>query len=129
MIHAPSAGRFVGVLAVTALAAGLTACAGTPSQSASASRSPHSTSPGYGGSTSSAVPRAQAYIAKQPAALRPYFEQLYAAGDRNAVLNFNRLGVAALANHEYDIAKKKHLTNPSRVLTRSAPMVLTLRRP
>ncbi len=119
MIHVPSAGRFVGVLAVTALAAGLTACAGTPSQSASASRSPHSTSPGYGGSTSSAVPRAQAanvpavasgeaqaFVAKQPAALRPYFEQLFAAGDRNAVLNFNRLGVAALANHEYDIAKK-----------------------
>ncbi|MBX9608528.1 MAG: hypothetical protein K2Y51_20080, partial [Gammaproteobacteria bacterium] len=63
------------------------------------------------GAATAAVPPAavaagQSFVSAQPVALRPYFEQLLRAGERNAVLNFNRLGVAAMANHEYDIAKK-----------------------
>jgi tetratricopeptide (TPR) repeat protein len=46
------------------------------------------------------------FIANQPPALQPFFQQLYQEGERNAVLNFDRLAVAALANHEYDIARK-----------------------
>ena len=46
------------------------------------------------------------FVGSQPASLQPYFSQLYREGERNAVLNFDRLGVAALVNHQYDIAKR-----------------------
>ncbi|WP_417456691.1 hypothetical protein [Kordiimonas sp.] len=36
------------------------------------------------------------YVSGRPEPLQPYYRSLYIEGERNAVLNFNRLGVAAL---------------------------------
>ena len=46
------------------------------------------------------------FVTSRPAALQPYLMQLYVEGDRNAVLNFNRLGVAALSQGEYQLSAK-----------------------
>lgn len=46
------------------------------------------------------------FITSRPAVLQPYLTQLYAEGDRNAVLNFDRLGVAALAHGQHALAAK-----------------------
>jgi tetratricopeptide (TPR) repeat protein len=42
----------------------------------------------------------------QAAELRPLFERLYIEGERNATLNFKRIGLAALASGNIDIAEK-----------------------
>lgn len=44
---------------------------------------------------------AVAYAASRPAALRPFHEALYAGGEHNAVLNFAKLGLAAMEAGEY----------------------------
>ncbi len=115
--------RRLGMIVVAALAGGLVACAGPQTQGGGSvsPRAAQGGAPGYGAGSApgqtataprpAAVPDAavaagKTFVDGQPLALRPYFEQLLRAGERNAVLNFNRLGVAALANHEYDIAKK-----------------------
>ncbi len=46
----------------------------------------------------------EAYTAAQPAELQPFFRSLYIEGERNAVLNFNRLGLAAIESGYDDIA-------------------------
>lgn len=46
------------------------------------------------------------FINDKPAALRPYFASLYQEGNRNAVLNFDRLGLAAMENGNDTIAAK-----------------------
>ncbi|WP_262690510.1 hypothetical protein [Kordiimonas aestuarii] len=38
----------------------------------------------------------QLYVASRPEPLQPYYRSLFIEGERNAVLNFNRLGLAAL---------------------------------
>jgi len=48
----------------------------------------------------------QAFIANKPAELRPFFKTLYEEGERNAVLNEDRLGLAALETRHYDIAER-----------------------
>jgi tetratricopeptide (TPR) repeat protein len=57
-------------------------------------------------SSTAGTPTPADFVSSQPAALQPYFQQLYREGERNAVVNFDRLGVAALADHDYDIAKE-----------------------
>ena len=39
---------------------------------------------------------ARQYAESHPVELRPFFEVLWAEGERNAVLNFSRLGLAAM---------------------------------
>src|SRR5664280_1262498 len=46
------------------------------------------------------------FISSQTPALQPYLKQLYAEGERNAVLNFNGLGVAALVHGQPGLAAK-----------------------
>lgn len=48
----------------------------------------------------------QSFIGNKPAVLQPFFKTLFEEGERNAVLNYNRLGLAAMENGQYDIAKK-----------------------
>ena len=45
------------------------------------------------------------YLADKPVVLQPFFRSLYIEGERNAVLNFNRLGVAAMESGYYEIAE------------------------
>ncbi|QFY41975.1 hypothetical protein F6R98_04470 [Candidatus Methylospira mobilis] len=47
----------------------------------------------------------QAFIANKPAELRPFFKTLFEDGERNAVLNEDRLGLAALEARHYAIAE------------------------
>jgi tetratricopeptide (TPR) repeat protein len=47
----------------------------------------------------------QAFIANKPAELRPFFKTLYEEGERNAVLNEDRLGLAALETGHFAIAE------------------------
>lgn len=50
---------------------------------------------------------ARAFAAKTPVAeLRPLMERLYVEGERNATLNFQRIGLAALAMGQVDLAEK-----------------------
>jgi tetratricopeptide (TPR) repeat protein len=50
---------------------------------------------------------ADAFAARMPsAALRPLFARLFIEGERNATLNFQRIGMAALASGELEIAEK-----------------------
>lgn len=46
------------------------------------------------------------FIKAKPSTLQPHITQLYAEGERNSVLNFDRLGVAALAAGQTDLAAK-----------------------
>ena len=46
------------------------------------------------------------FIATKPAPLKPFFKALYLEGERNAVLNLNHLGLAAMETGQWDIAKK-----------------------
>jgi tetratricopeptide (TPR) repeat protein len=48
---------------------------------------------------------ARAFALPKPAALRGYYEVLYTDGEHNAVLNFQRLGLAAMEAGEYDEAE------------------------
>lgn len=48
----------------------------------------------------------QAFIANKPAELQPFFKTLYEDGERNAVLNEDRLGLAALETGHYAIAEQ-----------------------
>lgn len=47
-----------------------------------------------------------ALITGQSPQLQPYLKQLYSEGERNAVLNFNRLGVAALVQGQTELAAR-----------------------
>lgn len=49
--------------------------------------------------------RTQRFIEGKPVALQSYFQRLHQEGARNAVLNFERLGLAAFEQGQYDIAK------------------------
>lgn len=50
---------------------------------------------------------AGAFAARMPSAeLRPLFERLFIEGERNATLNFQRIGMAALARGELDVSEK-----------------------
>ena len=51
-------------------------------------------------------PQAEAFVAKAPEKLKPFYRALYLEGERNAVLNFNHLGLAAMEIGEWDIARK-----------------------
>ena len=51
-------------------------------------------------------PQADEFAAKAPEKLRPFYRALYLEGERNAVLNFNHLGLAAMEIGEWDTAKK-----------------------
>ena len=51
-------------------------------------------------------PQAEALAAKVADPLKPFLRALYLEGERNAVLNFNHLGLAAMEVGEWDIAKK-----------------------
>jgi tetratricopeptide (TPR) repeat protein len=48
----------------------------------------------------------QTFVAKKPAELRPFFKTLYEDGERNAVLNEDRLGLAALETGHFAIAER-----------------------
>ncbi len=48
---------------------------------------------------------AERFAARQPEELQPYFKALYVEGEHNAVLNFDRLGLAALEMGDYPIAE------------------------
>lgn len=48
----------------------------------------------------------QSFIASKPIPLQPFFKTLFEEGERNAVLNYDRLGLAALENKNFDIADK-----------------------
>nr|WP_314444500.1 hypothetical protein [uncultured Sphingomonas sp.] len=48
---------------------------------------------------------AQAFVAARPEPLRPFFAALYADGERNAVVNFAKLGQAAIRTGDYAIAE------------------------
>ena len=51
--------------------------------------------------------QAAAFAATRPQAeLRPLYERLYIEGERNATLNFQRIGLAALAAGHLDVAEK-----------------------
>ena len=45
-------------------------------------------------------------VASKPAKLKPFYRALFLEGERNAVLNFNHLALAALELGEYDTAKR-----------------------
>lgn len=47
----------------------------------------------------------QKFVSGKPAALQPYFSRLYVEGENNAVLNFERLGLAAMEQGQYAIAE------------------------
>lgn len=47
----------------------------------------------------------EAYVASKPEALRPLYRALYTGGERNAVLNFQRLGLAAIQVGEWKQAE------------------------
>jgi len=47
----------------------------------------------------------EAFIASKPATLQPFFRTLFLGGERNAVLNFDRLGLAAMQAGEWKIAE------------------------
>ncbi len=49
---------------------------------------------------------AQAFVAARPEPLRSFFAALYADGERNAVLNFAKLGQAAIRTGDYAIAER-----------------------
>lgn len=46
-----------------------------------------------------------AYVASKPVALQPLYRTLYTGGERNAVLNFQRLGLAAIQAGEWKTAE------------------------
>ncbi len=46
----------------------------------------------------------QSFLGNKPAVLQPFFKTLYEDGERNAVLNDDRLSLAAIENKNYDIA-------------------------
>jgi len=46
------------------------------------------------------------FVSNKPAPLQAYFLTLYNEGERNSVLNFDRLGLAAMKSGNYDIANK-----------------------
>ena len=46
-----------------------------------------------------------AYVTKRSEGLRPYYKTLYTGGERNSVLNFQRLGLAAMEAGEYKQAE------------------------
>lgn len=48
----------------------------------------------------------QTFISNKPGELQPFFKTLFEEGERNAVLNYNRLGLVALEQGHLDIAKK-----------------------
>lgn len=48
----------------------------------------------------------QLFVSKKPAELQPFFKTLFEEGDRNAVLNQDRLALAAIETQHYDIAAK-----------------------
>jgi hypothetical protein len=49
--------------------------------------------------------QADAYLASQPEELRPLFSTLLSEGERNSVLNFDRLGLAAMQRGDIEIAE------------------------
>lgn len=59
-----------------------------------------------GGFPAQSNPEADAFAAKAPEKLQPFYRALYLEGERNAVLNFNHLGLAAMETGQWDIAKK-----------------------
>lgn len=46
----------------------------------------------------------QVFVGNKPAVLQPFFKTMFEEGERNAVLNKDRLGLAAIENKNYDIA-------------------------
>lgn len=46
------------------------------------------------------------FLAKKPENLKPFYQALYIEGERNAVLNFNLLGLAAMEIGEYQVAER-----------------------
>jgi hypothetical protein len=49
---------------------------------------------------------ADSFVAKAPEKLKPFYRTLYLEGERNAVLNFNQLGLAAMELGEWEVARK-----------------------
>ena len=49
---------------------------------------------------------ATAFASDKPRALQPFYRQLYRDGEWNATLNFNMLGLAAMQEREFAIARK-----------------------
>lgn len=47
-----------------------------------------------------------AYLANKPEALKPLYKTLFTGGERNAVLNFERLGLAAIETGHWDDAER-----------------------
>lgn len=47
----------------------------------------------------------EAYVSTKPVGLQPLFKALYIGGERNAVLNFQRLGLAAIQQGEWKTAE------------------------
>jgi hypothetical protein len=48
----------------------------------------------------------EAFLAGKPDVLKPFWSNLWQGGARNAVLNFNRLGLAAMETGDYTLAEK-----------------------
>ncbi len=46
----------------------------------------------------------QVFVGNKPTVLQPFFKTMFEEGERNAVLNKDRLGLAAIENKNYDIA-------------------------
>jgi tetratricopeptide (TPR) repeat protein len=61
---------------------------------------------GFGAMGGQPNPQAEELAARAPEQLRPFLRALYLEGERNAVLNFNHLGLAAMEIGHWDIAKK-----------------------
>lgn len=59
-----------------------------------------------GGFPAQSNPEADAFAGKAPEKLQPFYRALYLEGERNAVLNFSHLGLAAMETGHWDIAKK-----------------------
>ncbi len=58
------------------------------------------------GAVKKAEVQAEEFGGSKPAQLKPFFKALFLEGERNAVLNFNHLGLAAMETGQWDIAKK-----------------------
>jgi hypothetical protein len=110
--------EWAGSIMAACIGGGLAGCAVAPATAPSTAAVPaptgaaagptaaaHTAAPVHPSAATAAHSEAD-FVSAQTANLQPYFSQLYRGGERNAVLNFDRLGVAALVNHEYDIARK-----------------------
>jgi tetratricopeptide (TPR) repeat protein len=61
---------------------------------------------GAWGSKSNIDEEATRFAQSKPAGLRPFYRQLYRDGEWNAVLNYQQLGLAAMASGDFEVARR-----------------------